>query len=104
MRVVQGQAFVGQTIRIDGRRFERCSFTDCVIEFGGAEIGSIAGCSLTRTGLAPVDAAETTLQQLALMYEDPGFREVIETMFDDVRGMFADEDAPSSSPVASFDA
>lgn len=105
MQVVRGQTFVGQTFRIDGRRFERCSFTDCVLEVGGTEVGTLTGCSLSRTGMMLVGAAETTIQQLSVMYSDPGFREIVEDWFRDVREMFAADDAPEPSPPSGpFDA
>lgn len=103
--IVRGRVFVDQAVRLDGRHFERCSFDGCVLEVGGAEVGTLTGCSITRSGLAPVDAAEVTLQQLALLYADPGFRDVVEGWLQDIRETYAREDPPvPASPPGSFDA
>ena len=38
MEIVRRLRMVGETIRLDHRHFIDCTFTDCVLEYGGSEI------------------------------------------------------------------
>ncbi len=56
MRIIQGVTFRDQVVRLDGKHFKDCIFTDCKLEYGGADVvlerTSIHGCTHMLYGSA----------------------------------------------------
>ncbi len=93
---VQGEGFDGQRVRLDGKRFERCTFTNCVLEIGGAASFELAGNSFDgRCRWIAVDAASTTLGMLAALYRDPGVRPLIDVTLRSIQDGTIGQDHPA---------
>jgi|tagenome__1003787_1003787.scaffolds.fasta_scaffold20989225_4 hypothetical protein len=86
---VRGKHFGDEAVRADGRAFVNCTFDKTILVFSGTSpfvvLGG-AGCPK----VACVEYAETTLMQLATMYEF-GLGEIVEDLFKKVRALFEDE-------------
>ena len=68
MQKFTGQEFVGVTVDLDGKHFERCRFTNCKLIYRGGEIPIFTETSGDAGAWEMADAADRTLNFLRLMY------------------------------------
>lgn len=82
--VFRDEEFVDQTIRLDGRSFERCRFTRCIMQFGGTEQVSLQSNEFRDCHWVFVGPAALTLEFLSALYQG-GAHELIEETFNSIR-------------------
>lgn len=96
-RTFEGESFSEQTIRMDGKTFRRCTFTECVLEIGGASFFTLEGNTFASCSWVFVDSASTTLTILAAMGQERSFRDMVEGVVNDVlSGNVKDHQEPDS--------
>ena len=83
--VFQGNTFVHEVIRVDGRRFRNCVFRDCIIEFAATEPSNLISCKFDRCQWVAVGPALLTLRFLSMMYRFPARQGFVEATFDAIR-------------------
>jgi hypothetical protein len=64
--------FREETIRVDGMRFIRCEFNNCVIQFGGVSLPYFENCRMVDTNWHFVEGAGNTIAFLQLMHNTFG--------------------------------
>lgn len=66
--VISGQAFQGETISLDGQRFDTCDFMDCVLVMRGDQVFQLAKCRIFGTQFRLEASAVTTVNSLRILY------------------------------------
>ena len=84
---IRDQVFAHETVRVDGRAFYGCKFSDCEIEFaGGAPPRTIVGCEFARCRFTFVDGALNTFEWLHKLHRDEKWgRGTVEGVFKGIR-------------------
>ncbi|MEM9733394.1 MAG: hypothetical protein AAF903_07895 [Pseudomonadota bacterium] len=86
----EGKTFRGGQIRVDGRQFIKCTFTDCQMVYEGGLPPALVGCYFTNCQWAFGGSAIHTLGFLSGLYAG-GFDDLVENTFRGVRkGQFLD--------------
>lgn len=98
------QTYNGDTIRLDGRLFEHCTFRNCTIEISGTERINLVGCSFDQCQWVVVGAALMTLQILGALYQDPGMQSFVEATFENIRQLGKTPEPIQVMPTGKFDA
>ena len=94
---VFGKCFGNEAISADGRAFVDCTFDETILVFSGTSpfiVSGGAGCPK----VACIGHAETTLMQLATMYQF-GLAGIVEDLFRKVRDPFGDRAARMESQI-----
>ena len=95
MQTIRGQRFEDETVEVDGKAFETCVFSRCVLQFSGAALTSLTGCSFIECQWRAIGAAENVIALLQGMYRDPGMRPLVEATF---HGLGDGPAAPPGAP------
>lgn len=72
LTTVANQNFVEQTIQLDGRIFQDCSFENCTLVYAGHTPASFVQCRFAETKWEVTAAAENVMQFLESLYRDGG--------------------------------
>lgn len=86
METYVNERFSHETIDLDGKRFERCTFDDCKLRFSAIRPVQFHRCSFTNSDWVFAGPAETMLYFLSDLYHGLGVggRSVVELM---IRGI-----------------
>lgn len=76
--------FVNETLPLDGNTFERCKFTNCILDYSGGKPPVMINCNLTGTSFSFSDQASDTIAFMTAMYHG-GFKKVIEDTYEQIR-------------------
>ena len=68
MPTYRNERFSNQDVRVDGNRYEACSFSECRLIYGGGDKPAFNGCSFRQTNLQLDGAANRTAQYLQGLY------------------------------------
>jgi len=66
--LISGQAFQGETISLDGQRFDNCDFMGCVLVMRGDQVFQLANCRIFGTQFRLEASAVTTVNSLRILY------------------------------------
>lgn len=67
--VISGQAFQGETISLDGQRFDTCDFMDCILVMRGDQAFQLVNCHRIFGSQFRLEAsAMTTVASLQMLY------------------------------------
>jgi hypothetical protein len=86
-KVFQGEVFRNTTVRLDGKRFERCAFIGCILEYAGksgVEFDPFTTTDECRWTF--VEDAGRAVDVLVKMFQVPGLRSVPEDVMMLIRG------------------
>ena len=72
LTTVTKQSFTEQTVQLDGRLFEDCTFANCTLVYSGHTPASFAQCRFTATKWQVNAAAENVMQFLGTLYREGG--------------------------------
>ena len=97
-KTISGRHFVNETMVMDGRSLDNCSFRDCRLVYRGGEPPKIRDCRFEACHWEFDDAAARTLQFLAGLYHG-GFDGVVENTFAAIRDMAPEAPAPETPPA-----
>lgn len=86
-KVHRGTAFLDAIEIIDGKTYERCTFTRCRIVYKGGPLPLIDGCSFDDCTWDLEESATRTLDYLRSIYHGlgPAGRDLVEATFDGIR-------------------
>jgi len=82
------KTFSGGSENLDGKNYQRCTFTDCTLMFSGGQLPVMEACKFDRCRWQFNDAAKRTLDFLGCLCSmgDPVTRQGIEAMFQKMLG------------------
>jgi hypothetical protein len=85
------KTFENETVRLDGNRYTECVFKNCTLEFAGGPVPEINSCESQDCKWAFTEAAERTLQFMALLYKSgEGGRRLVEYTYEHImRGQYS---------------
>jgi len=84
---VDGKVFHGSTVRLDGNVYQRCTFRNCIIEFGATpgfhadESNNFNDCRWACVG-----SAKLTMECINALREMSDMENAFEQIIDDLRG------------------
>jgi prophage tail gpP-like protein len=94
--LISGQAFQGETISLDGQRFDTCDFMDCVLVMRGDQVFQIAKCRMFGSQFRLEASAVTTVNSLRILYNSGDIgRQTVEQIISLIREPFPS--APASA-------
>ncbi len=71
--------FFGQRVKLDGNRYARCTFVNCIIVYGGGLIPELVDVVFENSTIRFEGAARRTLEFMRVVYQNgSGGREVME--------------------------
>jgi hypothetical protein len=76
--------FKGETLAVDGKRFEDCRFDEVTFTFGGGSLPTFSNCTFTHVALRFDSAAARTLMFLSGLRKG-GFALAVDEVFNSVR-------------------
>lgn len=87
MTNVENCSYVGAIVRIDGARYKGCTFTNCLIEYGGDGAMNLDSCTFNSCTWTLVGAARRTVDFLTVMQSSFGdFGEaLVQAVFDEIK-------------------
>jgi hypothetical protein len=81
----KGKTFSKARVVLDNNDYDACLFQNCMMVFKGGTPPGLRGCRFEGCTFMFEDAAQNTFRFLALLYTQ-GNKELIEGIFDDLRG------------------
>ena len=84
METIENKQFTAQTVKVDGRVFKNCDFTNAVLAYYGGDVPTFENCQFGDTKLSFGGAASNTLQFLTGMRRG-GFTAAVDKLLDNVR-------------------
>jgi len=66
------QTFTGEVVKIDGNKFEECSFVRCEVIYAGGERFGLSHCTFDACAFSLEGPALSTLNFMALLYGEGG--------------------------------
>lgn len=85
LKIIEGKEFGVQRINLDGYHFKRCSFNGSELLFSGRCTFGLSHNTITDSRFTLTDEASITLSVLTELYQDEGFRPVIESTISNIR-------------------
>ncbi len=82
---VSNHAYSGETLLLDGRRYQQCTFTKCTLVFAGREGFALDTCEFVESSLAVGEAASFVLAVLSRLGQVGAFKDTIGAILDEVR-------------------
>lgn len=80
------QAFQGETISLDGQRFDHCDFMDCILVMRGDQIFQLANCRIYGSQFRLEGSAITTVSSLHMLYNSGDIgRQTVEQIISIIR-------------------
>jgi hypothetical protein len=81
------KSFLNSTETLDGRVFEKCSFTNCTLVYRGGTIPVWTDCQFIECRFSFEDAAERTLNFMKILYHScpPMGPQLVDTFFNSIR-------------------
>lgn len=107
LAAIKDQAFEDERVELDGRQFERCTFTKCSLAFAATDVVSFKDCTFTRCQWSFEGAAAIALDYLVALSRDLGdpgkklVREMLTSLLGD-EGLFSHNDPPKVVEVEKF--
>jgi hypothetical protein len=84
--LIKGKTFVNETIKVDGKRFDSCTFRGCVLQFGAtAPFEMVGDGHLYDVQWQMVENAGATIHVLRLL-NDMGMHDTIQQICDHIQG------------------
>ena len=84
MQKIQGTTFRNETVELDGKEFDSCTFENCQFIYRATDAVRLANCSFVGFIITFEGAAGTTLDFLTKLYHG-GFKPTVEKTFDNIR-------------------
>lgn len=80
--------YSGGKVQLDNNSFTKCSFNNCIMEFGGTGAVELNECSFNNVQWVFTGAAQNTLNFLHGMYNGmgEGGKQLVEATFNNIRG------------------
>lgn len=102
LKLRRGETLTG-LVRLDGHLWEDCTFRGCRLEIGGKPFRFAHGNHFIDTGFTFDDNAGGVVMVLQYLYTHPGFRPMIEDLFESIRNGLVPSHDPTQPP-RDFDA
>lgn len=85
--VISGQAFQGETISLDGQRFDHCDFMNCILVIRGEQVFQLSSCRMFGSTFRFDGPAVTTISVMKMLYHGmgDGGKQIIEALIDQIR-------------------
>jgi len=79
--------YTGVRVTLDNQNYEKCIFTNCIIEYGGTGPISLDGCSFNSCQWVFTGHAQNTLNFMQVMYHQMGDfgKSMIEATFKNIK-------------------
>ena len=80
-------SYSGVRVSLDNQSFEKCIFTNCIIEYAGTGPISLNGCSFNNCQWVFTGNAQNTLNFMQVMYDKMGDfgKNMIEATFENIK-------------------